>query len=151
MCVCSAAQSCPTLCNTMDCSPPGSSVLEILQARIWEWVAISYSRGSSWPRDQTPTSCVSCIGRRILYYWAIVINQNIMLFGTMWDNRTELNFLVLSLVTIWASRTELSIYYLRSNNMYYIWLSCLLIVCFYCLIIRSVNLYIHWTVLKRTQ
>ena len=43
----------PTLCNPMDCSPPGSSVPGILQARILEWVAISSSRGSSQPRDQT--------------------------------------------------------------------------------------------------
>ena len=41
------AQSCPTLCDPMDCSPPGSSVHGILQARILEWVAISFSRGSS--------------------------------------------------------------------------------------------------------
>ena len=45
--------SCPTLCNFMDCSLPGSSIHRIFQARILEWVAISFSRGSSWPRDQT--------------------------------------------------------------------------------------------------
>ena len=45
--------SCPTLCNLMDCSPPGSSVHEILQSRILEWVAISFSMGSSWTRDRT--------------------------------------------------------------------------------------------------
>ena len=45
------AQSCPTLCDPMDCSPPGSSVRGILQARILEWVAISSSRGSSQPGD----------------------------------------------------------------------------------------------------
>ena len=45
------AQSCPTLCDPMDCSPPGSSVHGIFQARILEWVAISFSRGSSPPRD----------------------------------------------------------------------------------------------------
>ena len=44
-------QSCLTLCNPMDCSPPGSSVHGILQARILEWVAMPSSRGSSWPRD----------------------------------------------------------------------------------------------------
>ena len=49
-------QSCPTLCDPMDCSPPGSSVHGILQARILEWVAISSSRGSSRPKDQTPVS-----------------------------------------------------------------------------------------------
>ena len=51
----------------MDCSPPGSSVHGISQARILEWVAISFCMGSSLLRDQTP---VSCIGRRILYCWA---------------------------------------------------------------------------------
>ena len=49
-------QLCPTLCDTMDCSPPGSSVHGILQARILEWVAISFSRGSSQPSDQTRIS-----------------------------------------------------------------------------------------------
>ena len=44
------SSSCPTLCDPMDCSPPGSSVHGISLARILEWVAISYSRGSSQPR-----------------------------------------------------------------------------------------------------
>ena len=56
--------------DSMDCSPPGSVVSGILQARVLEWVAISFSRGSSQPRDQTRVSCVSCIGRQILYHWA---------------------------------------------------------------------------------
>ena len=63
-------QSCPTLCDLVDCSPPGSSVHGILQARILEWVAISSSRGSSWRRDWTHVSYVSCIGRWVLYHWA---------------------------------------------------------------------------------
>ena len=46
-------QSCLTLCDSMDCSPPGSSVHGILQARILEWVAMPSSRGSSLPRDRT--------------------------------------------------------------------------------------------------
>ena len=62
-CLCSVAQSCPTLCNPFDCSLPDSSVHGIFQARILEWVAISSSRASSQPRDQTLVSCVSCIGR----------------------------------------------------------------------------------------
>ena len=53
------AQSCLTLCNTMDCSPPGSCVHEIFQARILDWVAISLSRGSSWPRNWTRVSCIA--------------------------------------------------------------------------------------------
>ena len=51
----------------MDCSPPGSSVHGISQARVLEWVAISFSRGSFWSRDWTQ---VSCSGRQILYHWA---------------------------------------------------------------------------------
>ena len=47
VCVCAHAQSCLTLCDPMACSPPGSSVHGILQTRILEWVAISFSRGSS--------------------------------------------------------------------------------------------------------
>ena len=53
--------------DSMDCNPPSSSVHGISQARILEWVAISFSSGSSWTRDQTH---VSCIGRWILYHWA---------------------------------------------------------------------------------
>ena len=52
-------QSCLTLCNSMDCSLPGSSVLGILQAKILERVAISYYRGSSRPRDRTYISCIA--------------------------------------------------------------------------------------------
>ena len=59
-------QSCPTLCNPMDHSLPGSIVPEILQARILEWVAMSSSMGSSWPSDWTRLSYVSYIGRWIL-------------------------------------------------------------------------------------
>ena len=63
-------QSCLILCNPMDYSLPGSSVHGILQARILEWVAISFSRGSSGPRDWTQVSWVFCIGRWILYHGA---------------------------------------------------------------------------------
>ena len=57
-CVCAKSlQLCPTLCDPMDCSWPGSSVQGILQARRPEWVAMPSSRGSSWPRDPT---CISC-------------------------------------------------------------------------------------------
>ena len=65
------AQLCPTLCYPIDFSPPeNSSVHGIFQARILALVAISYSRGSSRPRDQTHVSCISCIGRQILSNWA---------------------------------------------------------------------------------
>ena len=52
-------QLCPTLCNAMDYSPPGSSVHGILQARILEWVAMPFSRGSSQPRDQIQVSHIA--------------------------------------------------------------------------------------------
>ena len=61
-------QSCPTLCETMDCSLLDFTVPRILQARILEWVAISFSRRSSRPRDRTCVSYVSCIGRWVLYH-----------------------------------------------------------------------------------
>ena len=62
-----ATQSCATLCSPMDCSPPGSSVHGIFQARILEWFAISFSRGSSQPRDWTQ---VSCTAGRFFTNWA---------------------------------------------------------------------------------
>ena len=61
-------QSCPTLCNSMDCSLPGFSVHGIFQARVLEWVAFSFSRGSSQCRDQTQVSCIA--GRRFTFWVA---------------------------------------------------------------------------------
>ena len=58
------AQSCPIICDLMDCNPPVFSVHGILLARIPEWVAISFFRGSFWPRDQT---WVACIAGRFFY------------------------------------------------------------------------------------
>ena len=70
VCVCSAAQACPTLCDPMACSPPGSSVRRILQAGTLEWVAIPFSRGSSWSQGSNPhflhlLHCrqILCLGR----------------------------------------------------------------------------------------
>ena len=53
------AQSCPTLCDPMDCSLPGSSAHEILQARILEWIAVLFFKGSSRPRDRTQVSRIA--------------------------------------------------------------------------------------------
>ena len=63
--------SCVWLCYHLDYSPLGSCVHGILQARIQEWVAMPYSRGSSWPRDGTWISCVSCIAGGLFTLWAI--------------------------------------------------------------------------------
>ena len=68
VCVCAESlQSCPTLCDPVDCSPPGSSVHGISQTRILKWVAITFPRGSSRPRDQTR---VSHIAGRVFTIWA---------------------------------------------------------------------------------
>ena len=61
----------PTPCHPMNCSLPGSSVHGILQARILQWVAISFSRGSSQIKDWTGISCVSCIAGWFFTCWAI--------------------------------------------------------------------------------
>ena len=68
-----AAQSCLTLCDSMDCNPPGSLVHGILQARILEWISIPFSRGSSWPKDQTLVSCITGV------FFTISRMQNILL------------------------------------------------------------------------
>ena len=64
------AQLCPTFCDPMNCSPPGSFAHGIFQARMLEWAAISSSKGSSQPRDRTLISCVSCIVGRLFTCWA---------------------------------------------------------------------------------
>ena len=66
--VCSVAQLCLILCGSMDCSPPGSSVHGISQARILKWVAISHSRGSFGTSCLTCIFCISCNGRWVLYH-----------------------------------------------------------------------------------
>ena len=61
MCVCVfVSHSAMSVCDLTDCSPPGSSVHGILQARILEWIAMHFSRGSSQPRDRTHISCIAC-------------------------------------------------------------------------------------------
>ena len=87
----SVAQSCPTLCNPIECSPPGSSVCGISQA-ILEWVAISFSKGSSWPRNW---SCISCLaswyfylshlGSPSLVLWVHVCSVISVMFSSLWS------------------------------------------------------------------
>ena len=74
-CTCARAQSCLTLCDPMNCSPTDFSVHGISQARILEWVAISFSRESSQSRDWdwTRISYVSHIGRQILYHRVLLL------------------------------------------------------------------------------
>ena len=67
---CLVTQSCPILCDPMDCSLPDSSVHGSFQARVLEWVDSSYSSRSSQPNDPTGSPCISCIDRQILYLCA---------------------------------------------------------------------------------
>ena len=80
-CYCLVTKSGPanSFATPWDCSPPASSVHGILQARILKWVAISFSRGSFWPKDWTHDSC---IGRWILYHWATWEAQSIQIHFT---------------------------------------------------------------------
>ena len=71
-------QSYPTLCNPMDCSLPGSSIHGIFQTRVLEWVAISFSRGSSQPSDQTQVSHI--VGRCFTVWAAREVNSHYTLF-----------------------------------------------------------------------
>ena len=68
--LCAVVQLCPMFRDPINCSLPGYSVHGILQARMLEWVAMPSSRASSWPRDWTSISWVSCIGRKVLYHGA---------------------------------------------------------------------------------
>ena len=78
----------------MDCSLPGSSVHGIFWARILEWVAISFSRGSSWPRDRT---CVAFFDRWVLYHWAswevsLVIRDTFSLKSNQKENKNYFTY-----------------------------------------------------------
>ena len=91
--------SCPTLCDPIDCNPPDSSVHGIFQAGILEWVAISFSRGSSRPRDRTH---ISCTGKWFLYYtatreaprptppWKLALMNNIFLLSKDFETKSSL-------------------------------------------------------------
>ena len=72
------SQLCPAICDPMDCSLPGSSIHGILQARILEWIVISFSRGSSWPRDRIQ---VSVIAGRFFTIWATREAHNQLYFN----------------------------------------------------------------------
>ena len=91
-------QLCPTLCNPMGCSPPVSSVHGILQARILEWEAIPFSRGSSWPRDWT---CLSCTGKNSLISRTFVTKKECRF---LWKSYFLQRASPKEVVTIWTFR-----------------------------------------------
>ena len=101
------AQVCPTLCDPMDCSPPGSSVYGILQARRLESVVMCFSRGSSHTRDQT---CISCITGRFFTVWATREAQLNVLGG-------PLSFIL----TCFKMRIESTLHYFFETYNCYVW------------------------------
>ena len=131
------AQSCLTLCNPMDCSPPGFSVHGILQARILEWVAIPFSRESSRLRDRTQ---VSCIAGRFFTIWAtseahvlscssfaVQLLSCVWLFATPWIAACQAS---LSFTISWSFRKLMSIESVMPSNH--------LILCFRLLLLPSI-------------
>ena len=107
--LCEVAQSCPTLCDPMDCKLPASSVRGIFQARVLEWVAISFSRGSSQPRDQTQ---VSCIAGRCFTIWATREAPNHMREGKRgWVPRQQSTWMQ----AIWVSHLGIFSFILHWN------------------------------------
>ena len=72
---CLVTKSCPTLCGPMDCSPPDSSVHGISQARVLEWAAISFSKGSSRPRDQPASLASPLLADGFFTTWETLIIQ----------------------------------------------------------------------------
>ena len=107
---------CPTLCDATNCSPPGSSVHGILQARMLEWVAMPFSRGSSRPRDWIHVYWISCIGRQILYHWGTWEAWTNQLFTCKWvkqNNQTVSDHLVRASFT--KGQTRFQTDFLRLN------------------------------------
>ena len=119
------AQSCLTLCDPMDCSPPGSSVHGLLQARILEWVAIPFSRGSSWPRSETQ---VSHIAGRFFFFsiWASRGENNKTLTGNFLQLRLRASIPLLCgvfsepLFMIYSMKTKKCDYKMRQYTWTYL-------------------------------
>ena len=78
-------KSCVTLCDPMECNPPGSSVHGILQARILEWVAISFSRGSSQPRNRLCLSSSPALADRLFTTRASLVAQMVKCLPAVWE------------------------------------------------------------------
>ena len=110
------AQSCPALCNLMDCSPPGPSVHGILQARILEWVAIPFSGALSWPKDRSWVSCTASRFFTIWATWGAHVFQSlscVRLFAIPWTAARQAS---LSFSISWSLRKLLSIELVMSSK-----------------------------------
>ena len=115
----------------MDCSPPGSSIHGLSQASILEWITISISRGSFWPRDLT---YISCIGRQILYHWAT--KEAII---CIWCYKFPSKLCFLCIPQAWI--TIFYLFFLAQNMINFILKLFLLATCYICMLF---NLQIFW-------
>ena len=100
LCVCFVSQSCLTLCSPMDCSPPGSSVHGIFQARLLEWDAISYSRGSSWPRDQADSLPLSLLWSPVSLGTALNLEISLRIDNCVFQSMNMINVFIFYLDSI---------------------------------------------------
>ena len=101
---CSVTKSCPTHCDPMHGSPPRSFVHGISQARILEWIAISYSKGSSWPRFRSRTSCIAGFLLPLGHWYTTPPPQDIdktKPLHSSWNNHAQSNSEFVVLVSIW--------------------------------------------------
>ena len=127
--VCVCPQFCLTMCNPMDYSPLGSSVYGIFRTRILEWVAISYSRGSCRPRDWTHISCISCVGRWVIYHWGAtweapkIMDHGIEIESDVWVHPRSCVVVVQSpnhvqlFVTPWTAARQASLSLTNSRSL----------------------------------
>ena len=118
--------ACPTLCDPMDHSPPGSSVQGIFQARIFKWVAMFSSRGSSQPRDQTLISYISCIGKQVFFFFFFFLITSATWEAQSWHiyQKEELyviNSKISSSVCFYNSNKYCPINSTGENPLYYLW------------------------------
>ena len=125
-------QSCLTLCDPMKCGWPGSSLHGIVQARTLEWIAVTISRGSSWPESQNNISYFSCIGSQVLYTTSsdMVISYYIMKILKTYNECFCLNWFLffihiwlllqgnLSLCAYWFKNTGNSFYVIFYNKIF---------------------------------
>ena len=125
----SVTQLCPTLCNPMDYSALGSPVHETPQARILEWVAISYYRGSSRRRDWTHVSCISCSGSQVLYQLhhlgsppclLVIYTQTVDSIGIKQNAYCQIQDVFLSRVLL-QSFNSLGVFFIN-NTLWYVFL-----------------------------
>ena len=110
------AQSRLTLCDPMDCSPPGSSVHGILLAGMLKWVAIPFSRGCSWPRDQTH---VSCLAGEFFTVWAT--RKAMILVFLIFSFKTYFSLSSFTLIKRFFSSSSLSAIRIVSFTHSHIW------------------------------